>query len=375
MLEPGENVGPYQIDALIGQGGMGQVYRAHDPRLERTVALKVITRGETPPNATPGSDGQSGDFSARLYREARAVARLNHPNVVAVYDVGEDRGLLYLAMEYVTGDTLRAQVATAFQGVSSLVTEVALALHVGGGDHGTWREHYQHLRTLDGFEAPAKTLSVVRHWYDFVLARRWSGLDGLRSLRAQHLDAPTAWLAASAEWLSGDELARAQMTDLAQSVLAPLQRATPRLGHLVAREMVELLAHPWSLRWDHLRCAAARDHAAVSIRQWLHAAAEERFFHEGEADATATAGEFNELGPEPSRAGKAAVEARQVAGDFLLDWFVPEREARLAVDDWARLALRTWHRLRGAVLLDVALRGARADGLRVEDGRLVEAPP
>ncbi len=115
MLSAGDTVGPYVIDALIGQGGMGQVYRAHDPRLDRTVALKVIVRGHPNDEPTvgerPATPSGEGDFSARLYREARAVARLNHPNVVAVYDVGESKGLLYLAMEHVTGDTLRALVA------------------------------------------------------------------------------------------------------------------------------------------------------------------------------------------------------------------------------------------------------------------------
>src|SRR3954454_24108815 len=109
MLKPGDLVGPYEIRGFLGQGGMGQVYRAFDPRLERTVALKVIV---VPDRASANdSERMVGEFSARLLREARAVASLSHPNVVGIYDVGESKGRLYLAMEYVVGTTLRSLAA------------------------------------------------------------------------------------------------------------------------------------------------------------------------------------------------------------------------------------------------------------------------
>ena len=109
MLKPGDLVGPYEIRGFLGQGGMGQVYKAFDPRLERTVALKIIV---VPDRDSNDSERLVGEFSARLLREARAVASLSHPNVVGIYDVGEsqvgDSGArLYLAMEFVVGSTLR----------------------------------------------------------------------------------------------------------------------------------------------------------------------------------------------------------------------------------------------------------------------------
>ena len=114
MLKPGDVVGPYEIRGFVGQGGMGQVYRAFDPRLERTVALKLIVAPENTKNAkTPpsGAERESGsslvELSGRVLREARAVASLSHPNVVAIYDVGESDGRLFLAMEYVVGSSLR----------------------------------------------------------------------------------------------------------------------------------------------------------------------------------------------------------------------------------------------------------------------------
>src|SRR4051794_12528668 len=112
MFKPGDLVGPYEIRGFLGQGGMGQVYKAFDPRLERTVALKIIVVPERPSGTENDSERIVGEFSARLLREARAVASLSHPNVVGIYDVGESKGRLYLAMEYVVGTTLRS-LATA----------------------------------------------------------------------------------------------------------------------------------------------------------------------------------------------------------------------------------------------------------------------
>lgn len=106
MLKPGDVVGPYEIRGFLGQGGMGQVFKAFDPRLERTVALKVIV---LPDAKEEGAERISiTELEARLLREARAVASLSHPNVVGIYDVGESQGRLYLAMEFVVGATLRS---------------------------------------------------------------------------------------------------------------------------------------------------------------------------------------------------------------------------------------------------------------------------
>src|SRR5579863_10510244 len=86
LLKPGDALGPYRVDALIGKGGMGEVYRGTDTRLGRSVAIKVSAR----------------EFSDRFEREAKAISSLNHPNVCTLYDVGPN----YLVMEFVEGDTL-----------------------------------------------------------------------------------------------------------------------------------------------------------------------------------------------------------------------------------------------------------------------------
>ncbi len=97
----GTKVGPYEIQAMLGVGGMGQVYRARDPRLEREVAVKVLT------DALAKEPG----YLERFRREARAVAKLNHPNIVQVYDFGEQGDLTYLVMPLITGGTLREYLA------------------------------------------------------------------------------------------------------------------------------------------------------------------------------------------------------------------------------------------------------------------------
>ncbi len=110
--------GRYAVEARVARGGMATVYLALDRRLDREIALKVMH----------GHLADDPQFTARFIREARAAARLSHPGVVAVFDQGEDRGLLYLAMEYLPGQTLR-EVLTEF-GVLSPREALDVAEHV-----------------------------------------------------------------------------------------------------------------------------------------------------------------------------------------------------------------------------------------------------
>jgi Tol biopolymer transport system component len=96
----GTHVGPYEIVAPIGAGGMGKVYRAHDPRLGRDVAIKVL----------PDDFSTDPERLERFALEARAVAALNHPNILAVYDVGDHAGAPYIVSELLDGETLRARL-------------------------------------------------------------------------------------------------------------------------------------------------------------------------------------------------------------------------------------------------------------------------
>ena len=99
-LEPGARLGPYEIGACIGTGGMGEVYRATDTRLDRTVAVKVLR-----PHVL-----QRPDARERFDREARAISSLNHPHVCTLHDVGHQDGVDFLVMEHVDGETLAARL-------------------------------------------------------------------------------------------------------------------------------------------------------------------------------------------------------------------------------------------------------------------------
>jgi serine/threonine protein kinase len=81
-LSPGTKLGPYEIQSLVGAGGMGEVYRAHDARLDRTVAIKIL----------PVSYSADRDRLQRFAQEARAAAALNHPNILSIFDIGDNRG-------------------------------------------------------------------------------------------------------------------------------------------------------------------------------------------------------------------------------------------------------------------------------------------
>lgn len=107
-------VGRYELLSLVGQGGMGRVYRALDPRLAREVAVKVLYRGDA-------------QLCARIEREARALARLSHPNVVTVYDVGRSEGRSFIAMELVEGPTLGQWMRDARRDPSAILDRMLAA--------------------------------------------------------------------------------------------------------------------------------------------------------------------------------------------------------------------------------------------------------
>jgi eukaryotic-like serine/threonine-protein kinase len=103
-MNPGDKLERYEIRSLLGRGGMGEVYRAYDPKLQREVALKVLL---------PEHGGQGSQAAGSMLREARAAAALNHPNAISVFDIGEWHGGMYIAMELIAGKSLRSYVGAA----------------------------------------------------------------------------------------------------------------------------------------------------------------------------------------------------------------------------------------------------------------------
>src|SRR5262245_49159590 len=101
ILTPGTRLGLYEITSSLGAGGMGEVYRARDPRLQRDVAIKVL----------PAAFAQDADRRARFEREARTLASLNHPRIATVHGLEESDGVYALVMELVEGETLASTLA------------------------------------------------------------------------------------------------------------------------------------------------------------------------------------------------------------------------------------------------------------------------
>src|SRR5271156_218753 len=124
-------LGPYEIRSMLGAGGMGEVYRARDTRLNRDVAIKVLLE----------DDAASAESRSRFEREARAIAALNHPNIVAVYDFGVEAGQQYIVSELVEGESLRALLTgkpvpiRKLLDIATQVTDGLAAAHAAGVVH------------------------------------------------------------------------------------------------------------------------------------------------------------------------------------------------------------------------------------------------
>ncbi len=120
-LSSGTTLGPYEIQAPIGAGGMGEVYKARDTRLDRTVAIKVL----------PEHVAADPDLKQRFEREAKTISSLNHPHICTLYDIGSQDGIDFLVMEYLDGETLAQRLtkgALPIDRALQIATQIADAL-------------------------------------------------------------------------------------------------------------------------------------------------------------------------------------------------------------------------------------------------------
>lgn len=182
-LAPGARVGSYSVVRLLGRGGMGEVYEAHDERLGRAVALKLIGGGRQ----------SDADARARFWREARALAALRHPGVVTIYEIGDDAGQLFLAMELIDGRSLATVQHGPWPPRVALHTALALADALAGA-HAVGIAH----RDVKPSNVLIERGGAVR-LIDFGLARRESEL-------ADQLTATGAVLGTPA-WMSPEQVA------------------------------------------------------------------------------------------------------------------------------------------------------------------------
>src|SRR5271165_7457597 len=209
-LFPGAHLGPYEITGPLGSGGMGEVYRARDTRLERTVAIKIL----------PRELSNDPIRKQRFEREAKTISSLNHPHICVLHDVGSQDGIDYLVMECVEGETLAkrlekgplpvdqalrygAQIADALDRSTSRpvrldVHKIRIRLHLATNNRETGREPSDCLgykiwvrlgcnKTSRGFlGAPKVAIGAVK--LQLVTSGRWTvtALSGIAGQRKEH---------------------------------------------------------------------------------------------------------------------------------------------------------------------------------------------
>jgi hypothetical protein len=275
LKKPGDTLERYVVDALLGRGGMGEVYEARDTRLGRKVALKVL-----PP-------GAGGEADERMLREARAAAAFEHANAVVVYDVGEADGERYIAMELVRGRPLRAYVRDATVPIARKLrwlVDVARAL---GAAHRSGLVH----RDVKPDNVMVREDGVVKV-LDFGIARRAQKVDpsaptevstpelatltaagvvvgtplyaAPEQLRSEPLDGRAdefAWgvmayelLAGAPPWTAGDAVGL--LAQILSGEPAPLRAAAPDVPQEVERVVLRALAKRPADRFDDLDAVA-----------------------------------------------------------------------------------------------------------------------
>src|SRR5262245_184149 len=155
-LQAGMKLAHYEILTPLGAGGMGEVYRARDPRLDRDVAIKVL----------PERLAESADALARFEREAKALAALSHPNLVAIFDVGADQGISFAVMEFLAGETLRDSLDRGALPLARLL-EIGAAIAEGLAAAHTHGVIHRDLKPANIFLSASGQVKIL----DFGLAR------------------------------------------------------------------------------------------------------------------------------------------------------------------------------------------------------------
>ncbi|MCI0619286.1 serine/threonine protein kinase, partial [bacterium] len=252
-LVPGEMIGPYEILSPLGKGGMGEVFRARDTRLEREVAIKIL------------AGSLSGDKTAmsRFVREAKALAALSHSNIIAIHDFGTDQGVSYAVMELLKGQTLREKLGSSKKLAITETLEIGIAIangltaaHSAGVIHRDLKPENIFLtndggvKILDfGLARRGATQSAEEERLASTITRSEVGVVvgtvpymSPEQARAERVDARTDIFSFGAvlyEMLSGERLF-ARKT-LADTVSAILNEKPPQLP--VSLEMNEIIQH------------------------------------------------------------------------------------------------------------------------------------
>jgi serine/threonine protein kinase len=234
-LATSTRLGPYEILAKLGAGGMGEVYRARDMRLERDVAVKVL----------PEATAHEPQALARLQREAKAVAALSHPNLLVLYDIGADNGLTYVVMELLEGHTLGARLK---QSPLDLAETLRIATGVADGLAAAHTKGIIHrdIKPDNIFLTSGGGVKVL----DFGLARLQPGLLGPGSPATVTVETKPGVLMGTVAYMAPEQI-RGQQVDPSADVFAfgcvlfeMLAHRRPFEGQSTADVMASILHDP-----------------------------------------------------------------------------------------------------------------------------------
>lgn len=338
MLRPGDPFERYTIEALIGQGGMGCVYRAYDPRLDRRVALKVISQGLAP-----------GAANARLLREARAAAALDHPNAVAIFDVGELDGAPYIVMELVEGRTLRRAPGDPAPPVPTRIAQLADITRALAAAHKRGLVH----RDIKPENVMVRDDGMVKV-LDFGIARRTGGVVDPRSATQPALQTLTVEgvklgtpVYMAPEQIRGDELdARADQFGWGVLAYELLAETLPWRGSDALAVMASALTEPV----DHLALEQAGVSPAVArvVLRALEKRPEDRYASMDELRSALESAGRGEPRVEPVRVGPAVSttlaqqfstsEVREVLGHAIEQQAARQGSVKLGFEDLIAIA-------------------------------------
>jgi hypothetical protein len=272
-----QSIGRFRVDAFLGRGGMGEVYRGFDPTLRRAVAIKTLS-----------ADCESGAALDRLYREAEACARLTHPNIVTVFEAGESNGTVYIAMEYLQGENLAQALAAGrltFEGRLRILLSILDALDHAHG-HGVIHRDIKptNVFCVSGGAVKLLDFGVARVLSAETLTHKGSVLGtpyyaSPEQLRAEEIDGRTDVYSTGAlayEMFSGRRPFEGENDSVAQVALRVIAGALPPMGVVwtkhfpeVERIVMRAMAKTPAARYQsaaEMRAAIEAFHAASQPR-------------------------------------------------------------------------------------------------------------
>ena len=317
---PPSNIGRFRVDAVLGRGGMGSVYKAFDPTLQRTVAIKTVR-----------PDINRPDYLDRLTREAQACARLRHPNVVTVYEAGEIDGVVYIVMEYLQGVDLGVALRRGdltFESRIRILMQILDALEHTHGESVTHRDikpnnvHVQpdgSIKVVDFGLARMAEISPLTQTGDVMATPDYASPDQLKGDRVDHRTDIYSTGALAYEMFSGRRpFRRDDDTDSVGALIlrvmsAPLppmdvmwSRQFPEIERIVARAMARDPRDRYQTAQDMrkaLTAFLATSGAAIATTQAEVAARDRRTMIEAQTlIANGTAAGAETMLPQTSRA-------------------------------------------------------------------------